>query len=172
MKRITIKPLRHLDLIFISLLFFLIAPSVYVYGVIENGETEFPLILIILWIGLSVFYGIGFILHIIYYLYDREKEIIIENETITVLRKGEKINEFKINDINRIININSNHTRGPWQYYEYYLFLLNNGESCTLTCLLLNKKTINKIFNNNLIIEDKYLAAFLDERKRYLRKKE
>ena len=172
MKRITIKPLRHLDLIFISLLFFLIAPSVYVYGVIENGETEFPLILIILWIGLSVFYGIGFILHIIYYLYDREKEIIIENETITVLRKGEKINEFKINDVKQIVNINSKQTRAPWQYYEYYLFQLNNGENCTLTCLLIDRKTINEIFRNNLIIEDKYLAAFLDERKRYLRKKE
>lgn len=169
MRIIEIKPSRHLKYIFVSLLFFLLTPMLMLYILISDGKIDSYSLFIVIWIGLSVFYALGFILHIIYYKNDRKKTLFIENETIRIRNGKKETTEYRRSEIEEIININSRYFgRSPWDEYEYFLFRFKDGGNFVLTCLLVDIETINEIFPEQNIIRKSYFAAFLDERKRFL----
>lgn len=152
---------KHLNYIWISLMFFLIAPGIYLYSMI-NGQsnTSFILILII-WIVFGLFYIIGFRLHLSFYRNDKNKRIIIDESNVTINDKTASYS-FSIDDIDSITNHHSGlYNRTPWNDYEFSVIRLKNGKEFIITCLLLGLETIIDKFPSKILIKKNHFIASL-----------
>jgi hypothetical protein len=155
---------KHLNYIWISLMFFLIAPGIYLYSLV-NGQSNGSFILIlIIWIVFGLFYINGFRLHFSYYRYDKNKRIIIYNSNITISDNTDSYS-FSNDDIDSITNHHSGlHNRTPWNDYGFSVFRLKNGKEFIITCLLLDWETIIDKFPTKSLIQKSYFIATLTKK--------
>lgn len=154
--------MKHLKYIWISLMFFLLAPGFYIYTLIDERGNNFFSFILVLWLALGLFYFIGFRLHFSYYQYEKHKKITIDNEKVTINDSY----SFIIDDIDSITNHQSGigGNRTPWNDYEFSVIRLKNGKVFIITCLLMNFQTIINVFPNKKIIRKNHFIASLSRK--------
>lgn len=155
---------KHLNYIWISLMFFLIAPGIYLYAVIKGQNNASFLLILIIWVVLGLFYIIGFRLHFSFYRNDKNKRIIIDKSNVTITDITDSYS-FSIDDIDSITNHHSGlHNRTPWNDYEFSVIRLKNGKEFIITCLLLDLKTIIDKFPSKTLIKKNHFIASLTKK--------
>jgi hypothetical protein len=155
-----ITPGRHLKYGWISLMFFLIAPCLYLFLLLNGKYVPFTMILI-MWGMLGLFYVTGFILHISYYQNDRYKKISFNDSQVTIIDRTNSYS-FRVDEIDSIINHRSGlHNRAPWNEYEFTEFKLRDGKKFIVTCLLLDLGTISEKFPEKILIKKNHFIASL-----------
>jgi hypothetical protein len=144
--------------IWVSLMFFLIAPVFYLFT-LTTGRVMPSQVLMIVWASLGLFYIVGFILHFTYYQNDKNKKITFHNSEVT-LDDGIIAYTFNIDEIESITNYHSGlHNRAPWNEYEFTIFKLTDGNEFVVTCLLLDLQTIKEKFPERiLILKNRFIA--------------
>ncbi|MDP3462542.1 MAG: hypothetical protein Q8S18_07120 [Bacteroidales bacterium] len=155
--------MKHLNYIWISLMFFLIAPGIYLYSEIKGQDNASFVLILMIWIVMGLFYSVGFRLHFSYFLNDKRKRIIIDELNVTIKDRADSVS-FRIDDIDSITNHHSGlSNRTPWNVYEFSVFKLKNGKEFTITCLLLDLQTIIDTFPNKILTKKNYYIATLNK---------
>jgi hypothetical protein len=147
----------HLKYIWISLMFFLITPVIFIAVCIvgENSENSLSLLdVLTIWILFGFLYLPGFILHFNYYKNDKNSFVIIEENSTIKISKDYADYKFKTQDIDFIINFHAGlSNRTPWNDYNFTVFKFRNGEQFIITCLILDLDLIIDHFPSNLVIK-------------------
>jgi hypothetical protein len=144
----------HLKYIWISLLFFLITPVICIATCLFGDNNLSLLGSLTIWILLGFLYLPGFILHFNYYKNDKNRFIIIEENSTIIISEDNNDYKFKIQDIDSIINYHSGlSNRTPWNDYNFTVFKFRNGQEFIITCLILDLDLIVDSFPGNLIVK-------------------
>lgn len=155
-----ITPGRHLRYGWISLMFFLIAPCLYIFLLLSGQHGSFS-VLWVVWGVLGLFYMIGFILHFRYYQNDRNKKIMLNGSNVIIMA-GAGSYHFSTDEIDSIINHHSGlHNLTPWNEYEFTEFYLRDGRKIIVTCLLLDLNTISEKFPEQILTRQNHFIANL-----------
>jgi hypothetical protein len=155
---------KHLKYIWISLMFFLIAPGILLYSLITGQSSSSLMPIFVIWIVLGLFYIIGFMLHFSYYRCDSTKSVIIDKLKVTISDKNGSY-LFNNDEIDSITNHHSGlNNRTPWNDYEFSVFRLKNDREFTITCLLMDLETINEIFPGKPLIKKNHFIASLTKK--------
>jgi hypothetical protein len=157
--------LKQLNYIWISLLFFLLAPVIYGYSLIEGFDNSSLIIALIIWIAFGLLYFNGFRLHFSYYQIDKHKRLVIDGlENISIIDNNGTYS-FALDQIVSITNIHSGlNNRTPWNDYNFSIFKLKNGQEMILTCLILDLDDIVDIFPSRLLIKKNYYISTLTKK--------
>jgi hypothetical protein len=145
---------NHLKYIWISLMFVLMTPIIYICVSIFGHNNLSLLGILIVWILPGFLYLPGFILHFNYYENDKNRFVIIEGNSTIMLTENNNENKFSIQDIDSIINYHSGLSNmAPWNDYNFTIFKFRNGQKFIITCLILDLDLIVDSFPSNLIIK-------------------
>ncbi len=149
MNTFILKPINHIKYSWISLMYLLLVPFVFIF----TGEFDI-LTFIILWTVSGLFYFWGLKLHYTYYKLDNNKSITIDEALNVTISNNLDIISFCLNELDCIINVHSGlQNRTPWNDYNFSIFKLKNGAEYSVTCLILDLNEIEKLFPKEVIVK-------------------
>ncbi|WP_022825386.1 hypothetical protein [Hymenobacter norwichensis] len=115
------------------------------------GElSTYELVLLLLFSGLIVGFALpAFLLHAHYYLHNHATEVVFEpkQNLLEVYEDGLR-QPFSRADIQRVLYVRCSSRRLFWSNYEYVQLQLRNGQSITITCLLMKLTGLAEFLRN------------------------
>ncbi len=155
---------RHLNYIWMSMMFFLIAPGIYLYSLVKGQDGASLIVFLIIWIILGLLYLTGFILHFNYYRIDKNKKVCVDKFSNITIHDTTGIYSFSENDIDSITNHHSGlNNLTPWNGYEFSVFKLKDGKELIITCLLMDLDTIIDLFSCDIVMKKNHFYASLNK---------
>lgn len=155
--------------IWLSLIVYIVFTIILVIG----NDYENKLSTLILWncVNVLIFFP-GLFIHIEYIINGLNKEIIIDNEAITILKHGKEIKKIKTKEIKNIISIDTySWSRFPWWELYYYKIVDINGNSIKISCYIFKdgeiweNQFLRKNKDNLLITKEVFLPSMIEFQK-------
>jgi hypothetical protein len=151
-----------------SVLFFLMPYAGALYIVINQHKTFISFFEI----GLAgnfflPLYVPGFILYINYYLKDKKREVIIDDDAVTILDTDTPFYKFNKDEI-EIIDLHfTRHIQGAvWDALGFSVFKLKNGKNYLVTSLILEYGDVLRNFPKSILKDKNHFVAPLIKRNR------